>query len=178
MQTKWYTHARTCRKTQCDKHIKAVIHLPAGKAGDARANVHMQTWQFMHARNCKHAHASTLHKCRMWRWNELLPYMSIEVLNKTCMNNTKLKTHTQTCTRCLWTCWQTNYKVKVLSTQIHKTLCTCACAVFDTAVLLEISGDPKPKLRKGGARLALQVKRRGRCNSASPRLTKERRHLL
>ena len=63
---------------------------------------------------------------------------------------------------------------------MHKTLCTCACAAFDTAVLVEIPGHPIPKhkLRKGGARLALQVKRRGRYNSASPRLTKERRHLL
>ena len=35
------------------------------------------------------------------------------------------------------------------------------CAAFDTAVLIEVTGDPlpKPKLRKGGARRALQVKR-------------------
>ena len=34
------------------------------------------------------------------------------------------------------------------------------CAAFDTAVLIEVTGDPipKPKLRKDG-RLALQVKR-------------------
>ena len=37
---------------------------------------------------------------------------------------------------------------------------TGVCAAFDTAVLIEVTGDPipKPKLRKDG-RLALQVKR-------------------
>ena len=86
----------------------------------------MQTKKFMHKIN------------EVWRWIRCNA-CQFENTNQDMHDNTKPKTHLKTCTRNLCMCGQIYYKVKLLSTQIHKILCTCACAVFDTAVLIGVS---------------------------------------